>query len=55
MQERQKDRWPQRLKTAKPVNQQAFVMKENEWIARFHKYECVLVVYNCHQKKYPWL
>ena len=42
---------PQRLEIAKPVNQKAFVVKENEWIAPFHKYECVLGVYHCHQKK----
>ena len=51
IQERQKDHRPQRFEIAKPVNQKAFLMKENEWIMCFHKYECVLGVYHCHKKK----
>ncbi|KAB0353456.1 hypothetical protein FD755_023841 [Muntiacus reevesi] len=30
--ERQEDRWPQRLEIAKSVNLKAFIVKENEWI-----------------------
>ena len=36
---------PQRFAIAKPVNQNGFVMKDNEWIVCFHKYECVLGAY----------
>nr|CAI9690162.1 unnamed protein product [Rangifer tarandus platyrhynchus] len=39
-QERQEDHWPQRLEIGKPVNQKAFVVKENEWIVCILKYEC---------------